>query len=90
MADLSPLLGEERKSDLRAVRSVDDPGCVKTRTSRECEELFSLFSSFDGGCQSGSFVIQRDRDRSGHWLPDYSSGGTDHRAGGRDFPFDRF
>jgi hypothetical protein len=25
-------------------------------------ELFSLFSSFDGDCQSGSFVIQRNRD----------------------------
>ena len=25
MADLSPLLGEERKSDFGAVRSVDDP-----------------------------------------------------------------
>jgi len=25
--------------------------------------LFSLFSSFDGGCQSGCFVIQRNRDK---------------------------
>ena len=40
-----------------------DPGCVKTCTSRECAELFSLFSSFDGDCQSGSFVIQRNRDK---------------------------
>src|SRR5712671_5518236 len=40
-----------------------DPGCVKTCTSRECAELFSLFSSFDGGRQSGSFVIQRNRDK---------------------------
>jgi hypothetical protein len=31
MADLSPLLGEERKSDFGAVRSVDDLGCVKTQ-----------------------------------------------------------
>src|SRR6266481_5583546 len=38
-------------------------GCVKTRTSRECAELFSPFSSFDGDCQSGSFVIQRNRDK---------------------------
>ena len=30
MADLSPLLGEERKSDFGAVRSVDDPGRVET------------------------------------------------------------
>jgi hypothetical protein len=40
-----------------------DPGCVKTCTSRECAELFSLFSSFDGDCQSGSFLIQRNRDK---------------------------
>ena len=43
--------------------SVSGPGCVKTCTSRECPELFSLFSSFDGGCQSGSFVIQGNRDK---------------------------
>src|SRR5260221_8883952 len=30
---------------------------------RECAELFSLFSSFDGDCQSGSFLIQRNRDK---------------------------
>jgi hypothetical protein len=40
------------------------PGCVKTCTSSECAELFSLFSSFDGDCQSGSFVIQRNRDKT--------------------------
>src|SRR6266702_3751800 len=39
------------------------PGCVKRCTSRECAELFSLFSSFDGDCQSGSFLIQRNRDK---------------------------
>jgi len=39
------------------------PGCVKTCTSRECAELFSLFSSFDGDCKSGSFVIQRNRNK---------------------------
>src|SRR5258707_3409663 len=38
-------------------------GCVKTCTSRECAELFSLFSSFDSDCQSGSFLIQRNRDK---------------------------
>src|SRR5258707_641866 len=36
---------------------------VKTCTSRECAELFSLFSSFDGDSQSGSFLIQRNRDK---------------------------
>src|SRR5258708_2303604 len=39
------------------------PGCVKTCTSRECTELFSLFSSFDDDCQSGSSVIQCNRDK---------------------------
>src|SRR5258707_8934684 len=39
------------------------PGCVKTCTSRECAELFSLFSSFDGDCQRSSFLIQRNRDK---------------------------
>jgi hypothetical protein len=39
------------------------PRCVKTRTSRECAEFLSLFSSFDGDCQSGSFLIQRNRDK---------------------------
>jgi hypothetical protein len=35
-------------------------GCVKTCVSTE---LFSLFSSFDGDCQSGSFLIQCNRDK---------------------------
>jgi len=39
------------------------PGCVKTSTRGERAELFSLFSSFDGACQSGSFLIQRHRDK---------------------------
>ena len=38
-------------------------GCLKTRSSKECAELSSLFSSFDGDCQSGSFLIQRNRDK---------------------------
>jgi hypothetical protein len=42
-------------------RSVKGPGCVKTCTSKECAELFSLFSSFDDDCQSGSFLIQTSR-----------------------------
>src|SRR6202171_2430029 len=50
-------------SKIRVGMSVPGPGCVKTCASRECAELFSLFSSFDGGCQSGSFVIQRNRDK---------------------------
>jgi hypothetical protein len=39
------------------------PGRVKTRKSKEGAELFSLFSSFDGGWQSCSFLIQRKRDK---------------------------
>ena len=38
-------------------------GCVKTCTTRECSELFFLFFSFDGDCQSGSFVIRGNRDK---------------------------
>jgi len=63
MSDLSPLSGEERKSNFGAVRSVDDLGCVKTCTSRECAELVFFLSFFDGDCQSGSFLIQRNRDK---------------------------
>src|SRR6476619_1611490 len=36
---------------------------VPIGSSSERAELFSLFSSFDGDCQSGSFVIQRNRDK---------------------------
>jgi hypothetical protein len=36
---------------------------VKTCTRGECAELFSLFSPFDGVCQSGSFLIQRNRNK---------------------------
>ena len=63
MSALSPPSGVKRKSDLRAVRSAFDPGSVKTRTRGECAEWFSLFSSFGGACQSGSFLIQRIRDK---------------------------
>jgi hypothetical protein len=39
------------------------PDCVKTSTRGERAELFSLLSSFDGACQSGSFLIPRYRDK---------------------------
>jgi hypothetical protein len=39
------------------------PARVKTRASRECAELFSLFSSFDCDCQCCSFPIRRNRDK---------------------------
>ena len=38
MSDLSPLSGDERTLDFGAVRSVDDPGCVKTQKSKRDEE----------------------------------------------------
>src|SRR6266702_3152548 len=60
----------KRTLRLRAPTSEIDPGCVKTCTSRECAELFSLFSSFDGDCQSGSFLIQRNRDKLSTRKPD--------------------
>ena len=40
MADLSPLLGEERKSDFGAVRSVVDPSATSA-VSSECASLSS-------------------------------------------------
>jgi hypothetical protein len=41
MSDLSPLSGEQRKSNFGAARSVDDPGCVKTQTSNLSVESLS-------------------------------------------------
>src|ERR1022692_1686092 len=38
-------------------------GCVKTSTRGGRAELLSLFSSFDGACQSGSFLIPCNRDK---------------------------
>src|SRR6266481_3187280 len=55
--------GQSGKHLLALSFSGFDPGRVKTCASRECAELCSLFSSFDGDCQSGSFVIQRNRDK---------------------------
>jgi hypothetical protein len=55
--------GQSGKHLLALSFSGFDPGCVKTCPSRECAELFSLFSSFDDDCQSGSFVIERNRDK---------------------------
>src|SRR2546425_232784 len=62
--------GQSGKHLLALSFSGFDPGCVKTCTSRECAELFSLFSSFDGDCQSGSFLIQHNRDRLSTRKPD--------------------
>src|SRR5665213_871473 len=40
-----------------------DPGCVKTLTSQDCAELFSLFSVSDGDWQHCWFQISENRDR---------------------------
>jgi hypothetical protein len=60
---LMSVIWVDRKWRFGAVRTVFDLGCVKTRTSREGAELFSLFSSFDSDCQSTSFLIQRNQER---------------------------
>src|SRR5260221_11098063 len=62
MFDLSLLSGVKRKSGLRAVRSVVDPGCVKPCTSPECGELFSLSSSLSSGRKHFWFSNLRNRD----------------------------
>jgi hypothetical protein len=38
MSDLSPVSGVKRKLDFGAVRSVDDPGCVKTQKPKRDKE----------------------------------------------------
>src|SRR5450755_3366929 len=63
MSELSLLSGVNRTSRLRPPTSEFDPGCVKTSTRGKRAELFSLFSSFDGPCQSGPFLIQCNRDK---------------------------
>jgi hypothetical protein len=39
-----------------------DPGCVKTRSSQGCAELFSQLPSFDRSCQCNWFSRRRNRD----------------------------
>ena len=63
MSELCPLLGEHQTSQFEAVMAAFDPGCVKTSTHGERAELFSLFSSLGGACQSGSLLIQYYRDK---------------------------
>src|SRR5258708_18548823 len=55
--------GQSGKHVLALSFSGFDPGCVKTRSRRECAELFSPFSSFDCDCQCCSFPIQRNQDK---------------------------
>src|ERR1019366_9808029 len=55
--------GQTGKYLLAVSISPFDLGCVKTRASRECAELFSPFSSFDGYSQRCSFPNQPNRDK---------------------------
>src|SRR5204863_9147772 len=55
MSDLSPLSGVKRKSNFGAAKSVDDPGCVKTRLSQRRAELFSQLPSPNRSCQCNWF-----------------------------------
>src|SRR6266404_8922444 len=56
------LSGEQRTSHFKLVTSVDDPGCVKTCTSQESAELFSLSSSLSSGRKHFWFSNLRNRD----------------------------
>src|SRR6202790_5242555 len=44
------------------LRSVLGPGCVKTRSSQGCTELFSQSPSSDRSCQCNWFPHRRNRD----------------------------
>src|SRR5437899_8156367 len=56
-------MGAKQTSPMPVSTSENDPGCVKTRASRECAELFSPLSSLRLCCQCCSFPIQRNRDK---------------------------
>src|SRR6266480_7311537 len=57
-----PLSGEDRKWPLDVKATLFDPGCVKTCTSQECAELFSLSSSLSSGRKHFWFSNLRNRD----------------------------
>src|SRR5260221_12643810 len=54
--------GQSGKHVLALSFSGFDPGCVKTCTSQECAELFSLSSSLSGGRKHFWFSNLRNRD----------------------------
>src|SRR5713226_8910756 len=56
------MLGDERTCRHSCLRTAFDPGCVKTCTSQECAELFSLSSSLSGGRKHFWFSNLRNRD----------------------------
>ena len=75
MADLSPLLGEERKSDFGAVRSVDDP--IRTSAGQaEVVRPSALAGSLAGSARLRSVwpffagsARQDMRNGAAHYLP---------------------
>ena len=54
--------GVERTWRREVAASANDPGCVKTCTSQECAELFSLSSSLSGGRKHFWFSNLRNPD----------------------------
>src|SRR5258707_12748821 len=62
MSELSPLSGVKRKLDFGAVRAAFDLRFVKTCTSQECAELFSLSSSLSSGRKHFWFSNLRNRE----------------------------
>src|SRR6266566_10011946 len=57
-----PLSGEDRKWPLDVKATLFDSGCVKTCTSQECAELFSLSSSLSSGRKHFWFSNLRNRE----------------------------
>src|SRR6266436_5054214 len=62
MSAVRSLSGVERTCRSSRATSGFDPGCVKTCTSQECAELFSLSSSLSGGRKHFWFSNLRNRD----------------------------
>src|SRR5258705_10965374 len=62
MSVLRSLSGDKRTLRGQPNSVAIDPGCVKTCTSQECAELFSLSSSLSGGRKHFWFSNLRNRD----------------------------
>jgi hypothetical protein len=64
MSTVRSLSGGKQTCGGRPISVAIDPGCVKTRTSRECAELFSQLPSSDRRCQCNWFLHRRNREGS--------------------------
>jgi hypothetical protein len=62
MSALRSLAGVDRTWRGQPISVENDPGCVKTCTSQECAELFSLSSSLSSGRKHFWFSNLRNRD----------------------------